>query len=71
MEVLENVPLQVSLPLPRSIDTKVFIHLAVKAKAVTLFLTTANQDEPATPAPLGSFVYALPDVRQMPCLLDR
>ncbi|KAH7362902.1 hypothetical protein B0T11DRAFT_88817 [Plectosphaerella cucumerina] len=61
MEVLENEPMQVSLPLPRSIDTKVFIHLTVRAKAITLFLTTANQDDPSTPAPLGSFVYALPD----------
>jgi hypothetical protein len=62
MEVLENEPMQVSLPLPRSIDTKVFVHLTVRAKAITIFLTTANQDDPSIPASLGSFVYALPDV---------
>ncbi|KAM0283266.1 hypothetical protein ACHAQH_002560 [Verticillium albo-atrum] len=61
MEVVENETLQVSLPLPRSIDTRVFIHLTIKAKAITLFLTTANQDEPSAPAAMGSFVYALPD----------
>ncbi|RNJ58235.1 hypothetical protein D7B24_004874 [Verticillium nonalfalfae] len=61
MEVIDNEPLQVSFPLPRSIDTRVFIHLTIKAKAVTLFLTTANQDEPSSPAAMGSFVYALPD----------
>lgn len=63
MEVIDNEPLQVSFPLPRSIDTRVFIHLTIKAKAITLFLTTANQDEPSSPAAMGSFVYALPDVR--------
>ncbi|CRK41626.1 hypothetical protein BN1723_015951 [Verticillium longisporum] len=61
MEVIDNEPLQVSFPLPRSIDTRVFIHLTIKAKAITLFLTTANQDEPSSPAAMGSFVYALPD----------
>ncbi|KAF3357015.1 hypothetical protein VDGD_04661 [Verticillium dahliae] len=61
MEVIDNEPLQASFPLPRSIDTRVFIHLTIKAKAITLFLTTANQDEPSSPAAMGSFVYALPD----------
>lgn len=62
MEVMEAETVQLSLPLPRSIDTKVFLHLTVRAKSITLYLTTASQDEPSTPAPLGSFVYALPDV---------
>ncbi|TDZ21522.1 hypothetical protein C8034_v003644 [Colletotrichum sidae] len=52
---------QLSLPLPRSLDTRIHIHLTIKAKAVTLFLTSTTQDEPASTASLGSFVYALPN----------
>ncbi|KAF6835778.1 hypothetical protein CPLU01_04055 [Colletotrichum plurivorum] len=52
---------QLSIPLPRSLDTRIHIHLTVKDKAVTLFLTSTTQDEPASTAALGSFVYALPN----------
>jgi hypothetical protein len=58
-------PVQLSFPLPRSLDTRVYLHLTVKSKAIVLFLTTASTEEAASPTPLGSFVYALPDV----CLL--
>jgi hypothetical protein len=58
-----EVPIQLSFPLPRSLDTRVFLHLTVKPKAVVLFLTTASMEEAGSPSPLGSFVYALPDVR--------
>ncbi|KAL2759181.1 hypothetical protein ACRALDRAFT_1075432 [Sodiomyces alcalophilus JCM 7366] len=61
MEIMENEPLQVSIPLPRSLDTRVYIHLTVRAKSITLFLTTRSEDEPTTPPAMGSFVYALPD----------
>jgi len=54
--------IQLSLPLPRSIDTRIFMHLTVKAKSVLLFLTTASGEEAGAATPLGSFVYALPDV---------
>ncbi|KAH8888833.1 hypothetical protein GQ53DRAFT_767394 [Thozetella sp. PMI_491] len=56
-----DTPIQLSIPMPRSLDTRIYIHLSVKEKAVVLFLTTAGADEAGTPAPLGSFVYALPD----------
>jgi hypothetical protein len=36
--------------------------LTVKAKAIMLFLTTASMEDAGSPTPLGSFVYALPDV---------
>lgn len=53
---------QVSIPLPRSLDTRIFIRLTTQAKALVLSLTTASQEELGAPRPMGSFVYALPDV---------
>ncbi|KAK5656180.1 hypothetical protein OQA88_4940 [Cercophora sp. LCS_1] len=52
---------QLSLPLPRSLDTRIYLRLTIKSKAILLFLTTASADEAGAPTPLGSFVYALPD----------
>ncbi|KAK3499210.1 uncharacterized protein B0T23DRAFT_11256 [Neurospora hispaniola] len=56
-----DAPIQLSLPLPRSMDTRIYIQLTAKSKAVVLFLTTASAEEATAPTPLGSFVYALPD----------
>ncbi|KAK3956474.1 hypothetical protein QBC32DRAFT_123982 [Pseudoneurospora amorphoporcata] len=56
-----DAPIQLSLPLPRSMDTRTYLQLTVKSKAVVLFLTTASAEEATSPTPLGSFVYALPD----------
>ncbi|KAK4241136.1 hypothetical protein C8A03DRAFT_12596 [Achaetomium macrosporum] len=56
-----EAPIQLSFPLPRSLDTRVYLHLTVKSKAIVLFLTTASMEEAGSPSPLGSFVYALPD----------
>ncbi|KAK7418574.1 hypothetical protein QQZ08_011199 [Neonectria magnoliae] len=52
---------QLSLPVPQSLDTRIYLRLSTKAKAIMLFLATATQDEIAAPTPLGSFVYALPN----------
>lgn len=52
---------QLSFPLPRSLDTRIYVHLTVHAKSVVILLTTAAADE-SSPPPMGSFVYALPDV---------
>ncbi|KAL2025164.1 hypothetical protein VTK56DRAFT_166 [Thermocarpiscus australiensis] len=54
-------PIQLSFPLPRSVDTRIYMHLTVKSKAIMLFVTTASMEEATVPTPLGSFVYALPD----------
>ncbi|OTB05216.1 hypothetical protein M426DRAFT_10815 [Hypoxylon sp. CI-4A] len=54
-------PVQVSFPLPRSLDTKIHLRLTVKSKVIMLFLTTMAADEEQKAAPMGSFVYALPD----------
>ncbi len=53
---------ELSLPLPRSLDTRIYIRLSTRAKAIVVSLTTASQDETASAAPMGSFVYALPNV---------
>jgi hypothetical protein len=44
------------------LDTRIYLHLTVKSKAILLFLTTASAEEAGSATPLGSFVYALPDV---------
>ncbi|KAJ9142723.1 hypothetical protein NKR23_g7000 [Pleurostoma richardsiae] len=52
---------QLSCPLPRSLDTRIYVHLTIKARSIMLFLTTASQEELGTPTPMGSFVYSIPD----------
>lgn len=54
--------LELSIPVPHSLDTRIYIRLSTQAKAIMLFLTTATADELSSPKPMGSFVYALPDV---------
>ncbi|KAK4226881.1 hypothetical protein QBC38DRAFT_365472 [Podospora fimiseda] len=53
----------ISIPLPRSIKERIYIHLTHRAKAITIFVTTATPDDAAAgvPTPFGSFVYSLPD----------
>jgi len=60
---------QLSFPLPRSLDTRIYVHLTVRAKSVLIFLTTAATDDMGSPASMGSFVYALPDVSCCSALL--
>ncbi|KAM4061244.1 proteasome assembly chaperone 4 domain-containing protein [Hirsutella rhossiliensis] len=54
-------PVQLSIPLPRSLDTRIYLRLSTHTKAVVLSLTTASQDELAASKAMGSFVYALPN----------
>ncbi|EQL02829.1 hypothetical protein OCS_01467 [Ophiocordyceps sinensis CO18] len=54
-------PVRLSIPLPRSLDTRVYLRLSTQTKAIVLSLTTASQDELAAPKAMGSFVYALPN----------
>ncbi|KAK4192889.1 hypothetical protein QBC35DRAFT_482043 [Podospora australis] len=58
---IEPFSRQLSIPLPHSLDNRIYLSLTVKSKAVLLFITTAPPDESSTATPLGSFVYALPD----------
>lgn len=52
-----------SLPLPRALDTRIHAHLTLRDRSITLFLTTAAADDQSVPPSMGSFVYAIPDVR--------
>lgn len=52
-----------SLPLPRALGTRVFAHLTLRDRSIMVFLTTAAADEQSVPPSMGSFVYAIPDVR--------
>ncbi|KAM7208830.1 hypothetical protein V8F20_000993 [Naviculisporaceae sp. PSN 640] len=56
-----TTPVELSIPLPRSVNTRIYMQLTVKSKAITLFLTTASAEEAGAPTPMGSFVYAIPD----------
>lgn len=62
MNATANGVVSLSLPLPRSADTRIYLRLSIQAKAVVLSLTTATQHEGASLKPMGSFVYALPNV---------
>lgn len=62
MVVKQSETVELSVPLPKSLDTRIYIRLSTRAKAIILNLTTASQDEAAAAAPMGSFVYALPNV---------
>ncbi|KAI0881116.1 uncharacterized protein GGS22DRAFT_75914 [Annulohypoxylon maeteangense] len=61
MEVVIDEPIQLSFPLPRSLDTMIHLRLTIKSKVILLFVTTVAADEQDNAAPMGSFVYALPD----------
>ncbi|UNI22395.1 hypothetical protein JDV02_008287 [Purpureocillium takamizusanense] len=57
----EGQTAELSIPLPKSLDTRIYIRLSTQAKAIMLSLTTASQDELAAPKSMGSFVYGIPD----------
>lgn len=63
MTFKETQTTEVSIPLPRSLDTRIYIRVATLDKAVMVSLTTASQEEMGATTPMGSMVYALPDVR--------
>ena len=56
-------PIELSFALPKAPETKIYLHLTIRETSLLLFLTTAMNGDTSTAAPLGSFVYALPDVR--------
>jgi hypothetical protein len=62
LNLTTDAPVQVSVPLPKSIDSRIYLHLTARSKHIMLFITTASLENATTPTPLGSFVYALPDV---------
>lgn len=55
-------PIEVSFPLPKGPDTRIHLRLTIQKTSILLFLTTASNGDTSTTVPLGSFVYAMPDV---------
>ena len=56
-------PEEISFPLPKSLYTTAHIHLTFLETSVVAFLTTTTPgDSAGSIRPLGSFVYAMPDV---------
>jgi hypothetical protein len=53
---------QVSFPLPKSLDTRIHMRVITKAKVIMLYLTTVSAEDGSGAVPMGSMVYALPDV---------
>lgn len=61
-------PISLSFPLPKAPETRLHIQLTIHKTSILLFLTTCLSGDISTTAPLGSFVYALPDVSIHPFL---
>lgn len=56
-------PQQLSFPLPRALHTTGHVHLTFLDHCIMAFLTTSTPgDSAGSVKPLGSFVYAMPDV---------
>lgn len=51
-----------STPLPRALDTQIHVRLTTRDKSLMLFITTAGTDDGELLVPMGSFVYAVPNV---------
>lgn len=56
-----HAPLEISVPLPKAPRTDINIRLHDNGPNITLFLTTSTPDS-ASSVPLGSLVYAMPNV---------
>lgn len=54
-------PVEVSVPLPKAPRTDINLRLHDNGPNITLFLTTSTPDA-ASSVPLGSLVYAMPNV---------
>jgi hypothetical protein len=57
-----HAPVEISFPLPRAPHTSIHLQLTNNGPNLLLFLTSCS-GESATSSPLGSFVYAMPNVR--------
>ena len=56
-------PFELAITLPQSPGTRIHLHITVLASSLMLFLTSASMDGGQAGAAMGSFVYAMPDVR--------
>jgi hypothetical protein len=58
---VSHAPIEVSFPMPRAPHTNIQLQLTNNGPNLLLFLTTTTADA-ASSSPLGSFVYAMPNV---------
>lgn len=59
-------PHEISFPLPKALHTTAHIHLTRLDTCTTVFLATSTPgDSGGTMKPMGSFVYAMPDVSRI------
>ena len=58
-----NAPIELSIGLPSNPGTRIFIHLDILQACLTLWVASAALDAGNAGAAMGSFVFALPDVR--------
>src|SRR5690242_1302441 len=56
-----HAPIEISIPLPRAPRTDINLRLHDNGPNITLYLTTSAPDAAAS-VPLGSLVYAMPNV---------
>lgn len=59
-------PIELAIDLPRSLGTRVNVHLTLLANAALLFLSSSSAESGSSAAAMGSFVYAMPDVSSLP-----
>ncbi len=58
-----NKPIELAISLPHNPGTRIHLHLTISKSTIVLFATSASLDSGHNGAALGSFVYAMPDVR--------
>lgn len=56
-------PLELAFNFPKVPHRRVNLHLTLLSSAIVLFLSTTDVGEGKMSCALGSFVYAMPDVR--------
>ncbi|KAF2660009.1 hypothetical protein K491DRAFT_621733 [Lophiostoma macrostomum CBS 122681] len=59
--IASTKPIEIAFPLPRAPQTNIHLQLTNNATSVLIFLTTTSGESSTTSAPLGSFVYAMPN----------
>lgn len=60
-----NKPIEVAFPLPRAARTNIHLQLTNNQTSLLVFLTSMTPESSAAP-PMGSFVYAMPNVPSSP-----
>lgn len=57
-----NTPVELAFDVPGSADLRINLHVSILATTVLLFLSSSSAESGPTAVPMGSFVYAMPDV---------